>query len=314
MTDTAVAAAPAAPAAEKPPAQLDDIMLAMDVVDTLRHDQKITERELAEGDREEDLIERLRTIYRNQGIAVPDEILRQGVKALREERFVYKPPADSFAVKLARLYVTRGRWGKWALAAVVAVGIGVGALAWQGYSARVELTQTIPAAIERVAADINREATVDAVRQRVAALVTDGQTAARDGKAEAARTAVADLERLRDDVRSEYDVRIVSRPGESTGVWRRPRRNPNAMNYYLIVEAIGRDGRALSRAITSEEDSASRVVTKWGIRVPESLYRQVEADKRDDGIVQNNILGRKARGQLEPTWREALPGGAITSW
>ncbi|HRE18014.1 MAG TPA: DUF6384 family protein, partial [Rhodocyclaceae bacterium] len=26
--------------------------------------------------------------------------------------------------------------------------------------------------------------------------------------------------------------------GESTGVWRRPRRNPNAMNYYLIVEAI----------------------------------------------------------------------------
>ncbi|MCA0319111.1 MAG: DUF6384 family protein [Proteobacteria bacterium] len=314
MTDTAVAAAPAAPAAEKPPAQLDDIMLAMDVVDTLRHDQKITERELAEGDREEDLIERLRTIYRNQGIAVPDEILRQGVKALREERFVYKPPADSFSMKLARLYVTRGRWGKWALAAVAAVGIGIGTLSYQGYAARTELTQTIPAAIERIAADINRDATVDAVRQRVAALVTDGQTAARDGKAEAARAAVADLERLRDDVRSEYDVRIVSRPGESTGVWRRPRRNPNAMNYYLIVEAIGRDGRALSRAITSEEDSATRVVTKWGIRVPESLYRQVEADKRDDGIVQNNILGRKARGQLEPTWREALPGGAITSW
>ncbi|MBL8571639.1 MAG: hypothetical protein JNK84_21400 [Phreatobacter sp.] len=314
MTDTAVATASAAPAADKPPAQLDDIMLAMDVVDTLRHDQKITERELAEGDREEDLIERLRTIYRNQGIAVPDEILRQGVKALREERFLYKPPADSLSVKLARLYVTRGRWGKWALALVAALGIGAGTLAWQGYSARVELTQTIPAAIERVSADINREATADAVRQRVAALVTDGQTAARDGKAEAARTAVADLERLRDDVRSEYDVRIVSRPGESTGVWRRPRRNPNAMNYYLIVEAIGRDGRALSRAITSEEDSATRVVTKWGIRVPESLYRQVEADKRDDGIVQNNILGRKARGQLEPTWREALPGGAITSW
>lgn len=314
MTDTAVAAAPAAPAAEKPPAQLDDIMLAMDVVDTLRHDQKITERELAEGDREEDLIERLRTIYRNQGIAVPDEILRQGVKALREERFVYKPPADSFSMKLARLYVTRGRWGKWALAAVAAIGIGIGTLSYQGYAARTELTQTIPAAIERIAADINRDATVDAVRQRVAALVTDGQTAARDGKAEAARAAVADLERLRDDVRSEYDVRIVSRPGESTGVWRRPRRNPNAMNYYLIVEAIGRDGRALSRAITSEEDSATRVVTKWGIRVPESLYRQVEADKRDDGIVQNNILGRKARGQLEPTWREALPGGAITSW
>jgi hypothetical protein len=314
MTDTAVAAPPAAPEAEKQSAKLDDIMLAMDVVDTLRHDQKITDRELAEGDREEDLIERLRTIYKNQGIAVPDEILRQGVKALREERFVYRPPADSLSVKLARLYVTRGRWGKWALGALAAIVIGFGYLSYQGYAARTELTQTIPAAIERISADINREATADAVRQRVAALVSDGQIAARDGKAEAARAAVADLERLRDDVRSEYDVRIISRPGESTGIWRRPRRNPNAMNYYLIVEAIGRDGRPLSRSITSEEDGSTKVVTKWGVRVPESLYRQVEADKRDDGIVQNAILGRKPRGQIEPTWRETLPGGAITSW
>jgi len=314
MTDTALAPPVAAPAAEQQSSKLDDIMLAMDVVDTLRHDRKITERELAEGDREEDLIERLRTIYRNQGIEVPDEILRQGVKALREERFVYKPPRESLSVRLARLYVTRGTWGKWALGALAALAIGTGMLAYQGYAARVELTQTIPAAITQLAGDINREATAEAVRTRVAALVTDGTTAARDGKAEAARAAVADLERLRDDVRSEYDVRIVSRPGESTGVWRRPRRNPAAMNYYLIVEAIGRDGRALSRAITSEEDATTKVVTKWGVRVPESLYRQVEADKRDDGIVQNNILGRKLRGQLDPTWRETLPGGAITSW
>ncbi len=70
----------------------------------------------------------------------------------------------------------------------------------------------------------------------------------------------------------------------------------------------------MSRSITSEEDGSTKVVTQWGVRVPESLYRQVEADKRDDGIVQNAILGRKQRGQLDPTWREALPGGAITSW
>lgn len=312
MTDTAVA--PAAPAAERPPAQLDDIMLAMDVVDTLRHDQKVTDRELAEADREDDLIERLRQIYKNQGIAVPDEILRQGVKALREERFVYKPPHESFSIRLARLYVTRSRWGKWALGAVAAVAIGLGTLAWQGHAARVELSQTIPAAIERLSADINRDATIDAVRQRVASIATDGRTAARDGKAAAARAAVTDLEQLRDAVRTEYDVRIVSRPGESTGVWRRPRRNPNAMNYYLIVEAIGRDGRAMARPITSEEDGNTQTVTKWGVRVPESLYRQVEADKRDDGIVQNNILGRKPRGQIDPVWREPLPGGAITTW
>lgn len=310
MTDTARSPA----AAERPPAQLDDVMLAMDVVDTLRHDQKVTERELAAADREEDLIERLREIYRNQGIEVPDEILRQGVRALREERFVYKPPRESLSVRLARLYVTRARWGKWALGAIAALGIGAGTLAYQSYSASLELSQRIPAALATVAGDINREATVEEARTRAAALVIDGQTAARDGKADAARQALADLERLRDELRAEYDVRIVSRPGESTGVWRRPRGNPTAMNFYLIVEAIGRDGRPVSRAITSEEDGRSRVVSKWGVRVPESLYREVEADKRRDGIIQNPILGRKARGQLEPVWRQALPGGAITSW
>lgn len=314
MTDTALAPAAAAPAPERQSSKLDDVMLAMDVVDTLRHDQKITERELAESDREEDLIERLRAVYRGQGIAVPDEILRQGVKALREERFTYKPPRDSLSLKLARLYVTRERWGKWALGALAAILIGSGWLAYEGYSARVELTQTIPAAITRLSTDITREAGSDAVRQRAAALVIDGETAARDGKAPAARAAVTALEALRNELRLEYDLRIVSRPGESTGVWRRPRRNPGAMNYYVIVEAIGRDGRAIARPVTSEEDGTTRTVTKWGVRVPESLYRRVEADKRDDGIVQNAILGRKARGQLEPVWREALPGGAILDW
>jgi len=314
MTDTAVASPVAAPVAEQQSSKLDDIMLAMDVVDTLRHDQKITERELAEGDREVDLIERLRDIYRKQGIDVPDEILRQGVKALREERFVYKPPRDSLSVKLARLYVTRGSWGKWALAAVAALAIGAGVLAYQGHVARIELTQTIPAAITRLSADINREATADAVRARVAALVTDGTIAARDGKAEAARAAVADLERLRDDVRMEYDVRIVSRPGESTGVWRRPRRNPNAMNYYLIVEAIAPDGRVLRLPIRNEETGRTETVAKFGVRVPEATFNAAAADRRDDGIVQANRFGVKRRGRLAVEYLMPFEGGMITSW
>lgn len=298
-----------------PPAPLDDVMLAMDVVDMLRHNERLVEKELNAGDREEDLIERLRQVYRSQGIEVPDAILQQGVKSLREERFVYKPPAEGLSTRLARAYVTRGRWGKWVIGATAAVGIGSGTLAYQGYQSGIELSQTIPASIERVAADIRRDTTVEAALARVTALVNDGRAAARDGRADQARAAVADLEKLRDDIRSEYEVRIVSRPGESTGVWRTPTNNPTAArSYYLIVEAIGRDGRPLSRSITAETDGRTTVVTKWGQRVPESLYRQVEADKRDDGIIQNPILGLKTRGQLEPRWREPLPGGAITRW
>jgi hypothetical protein len=39
---------------------LSEVMLAMDVVDTLRHQRSIVERELHSGDREADLIEKLR--------------------------------------------------------------------------------------------------------------------------------------------------------------------------------------------------------------------------------------------------------------
>ncbi len=77
---------------DKPP--LDEMMLAMDVVDTLRRRQRLVEREFDSEGREQDLKQRLRKIYAAQGIEVPDHVLEEGVAALREERFVYKSPAE----------------------------------------------------------------------------------------------------------------------------------------------------------------------------------------------------------------------------
>ena len=303
-------------------APLDDIMLAMDVVDTLRHGDALVERELAADQREEDLLKRLRDIYAKQGIAVPDEILKQGVQALREERFAYNPPTTGLAVRLAHLYVQRGQWGRRiALGAAVLVVLAGGYVfgyqipqARQAEAVRIELTDTLPKMLDLVSGDILREAIVEPPKQRAMALLADGMTAARDGKVEAARTALADLQAMRSELRLDYDIRIVSRPGEQTGVWRQPGVNRNARNYYLIVEAIGRNGRAIPRTVTSEEDGKSAEVTKWGQRVPQSLFDEIRRDKADDGIVQNALLGRKARGTLEPQWRVPLPNGAITSW
>ncbi len=81
-------AAAAAPAKR---GQLDDLMLAMDVVDTLRHREDLVARELNDAGKQDDLIERLRALYRAQGIDVPDHILREGVKGLKDSRFVLHP-------------------------------------------------------------------------------------------------------------------------------------------------------------------------------------------------------------------------------
>ena len=96
--------------AEADTAPLDDVMLAMDVVDTLRHNQDLVTRELSEGNREQQLIDKLREIYRQQGIEVPDHILKEGVAALSQSRFAYTPPKPGLGTTLARLYVARRRW------------------------------------------------------------------------------------------------------------------------------------------------------------------------------------------------------------
>jgi len=96
----------------KEKASLDELMLAMDVVDTLRHKELVLERELTAEDRDAKLLAHLREIYTSQGVEVTDEILQRGVDALREERFVYTQTAPSFSRTLAHAYVARGRWGK----------------------------------------------------------------------------------------------------------------------------------------------------------------------------------------------------------
>ena len=114
MTETAVAPGK--------PQTLDDIMIAMDVVDTLRHREDLVRRELNEEDREADLIARLRKIYKDQGIDVPDSVLADGVKALKESRFVYTPPPRGWKRTLLTLWARRETFGKRAAALVALRG------------------------------------------------------------------------------------------------------------------------------------------------------------------------------------------------
>src|SRR4051812_14820442 len=102
-------------------------MLAMDVVDTLRHQESLVARELDETRREAQLIERLRQIYRDQGMRCRTGCSTEGVRALKESHFVYTPPSPGLARMLALAWVHRGRTGKALLGLLVTAGIGWGA-------------------------------------------------------------------------------------------------------------------------------------------------------------------------------------------
>ena len=91
-------------------APLEDLMAAMDVVDTLRHQAGIAERELDGEGRRERLLLRLRELYHAQGIDVPDHVLQEGIDALEQERFQYHPVAKSWRTRVAGAWVSRKRW------------------------------------------------------------------------------------------------------------------------------------------------------------------------------------------------------------
>jgi hypothetical protein len=303
--------------------KLDDVLLAMDVVDTMRHREQLVLSELDAGAREAALLERLKDIYAAQGIDVPERILKEGVKALEEKRFLYEPPKPSLGVSLAKLYITRDRWlapVTFALVALVAlVGayqVGVVAPAKANAArAQIELTETLPAELTRLHAEIGAVALEDAAKLQADALIAEGKRAVAAGDAKAARAAVDGLKTLRGDLTAIYQVRVVYGPGEEyTGVFRIPDDVPGARNYYLIVEAVDPAGRLVEVPVTSEEDRRSDRVSRWGQRVSEDVFNGVAADKGDDQIVQNAVIGQKATGYLSPQYTVETPGGVILEW
>lgn len=294
--------------ASKPP--LDDVMLAMDVVDTLRRRERIVKKELDEVGREEDLKERLRKIYSAQGIEVPDHVIEQGVAALKEERFTYKPPPDSFSTKLARIYIRRGSWGKW-VAGLAGAGVLAGGI---NYFTVVAPNAALPDNLARIHAEVVTLAKTDQARETAERYFSLGQTALRTEDRETARGSIQRLEDLRTTLEQEYTVRIVNRPGENTGVWRIPNMNTGARNYYIVVEAVDPSGRVLTVPIENEETRSTEQVKQWGLRVDERTFRAVAEDKQDDGIIERDRFGYKPRGELEPRYEMPTSGGAITQW
>jgi hypothetical protein len=293
----------AAPADERsgPSYRLDDVMLAMDVVDTLRHREDLVARELDEERREAELIARLRQIYRGQGIEVPDRVLADGVAALKESRFVYTPPEPSLAVWLARLWVSRVRVGQTVLAILAVLVLTFAVYDWFVRRPLREIAgalETTHAAFAQASAP---------ARERADRLLAEGRQAVERGDAEQARAALGNLEAFRDELPRAYHLRIVaeiSRPVR-TALHRR--------DYFLIVEAVAPDGGILTLQVRGA-DGELRMVNRWGIRVPEETYISVESDRREDGVLQGDRLGEKRAGEPNVDYTMPVLGDTITEW
>ncbi len=295
-------------------APLEDLMVAMDVVDTIRHRRLVVERELDAAGRRQRLIVRLRDIYAAQGIEVTDAALEAGVDALEEERFAYTPAPDGLSTAFAKLYVRRGRWLKpvlivVALALLVALAVHFTITVPQN---RIEAA--LPGQIQVTHGRIMSVSQSDAAATRANELLAQARRALDAESFDEAMEIHSDLEALLRELELGYELRIVSRPNEFSGVWRVPDINSEARNYYLIVEAVDTRGNVLLRKVRNEEDGRVYEVRKWGVRVDGATFEAVAADKRDDGIIEDYVLGTKSAGKLEPDYRVPTSGATITEW
>ena len=305
----------------QPPGKLDEVMLAMDVVDTLRHREGLVERELNEGMREEQLVARLRELYKSQGIEVPDRIIEEGVKGLKESRFVYTPPRPSFARTMAYIWVRRARYGRRFGTAVAVLAVlfayyqyqVVGPARQAAEATRVELSETLPRDLDALHQAIVGEAQVPDARELGDSLHAQGKAAIQRGNAAEARQVVANLDTLASQLRQEYRLLIAGRPEDETGFFRE---HPSFQGraYFVVVDAVDQRNLPVRLPIRNDETNETETVSRFAVRVPIATFNAIRNDKTANGIVQNAELAEKRRGYLEPEFKMMVLPGRITRW
>lgn len=298
----------------EPAAPLSGSMLSMDAADLLRRTPELASAP--------DVVERLAQSYRTLGFEPDGSAIADGVADYRDGRFDYAPPARGWAPLLARLYIERSRWRPAVLAAALTLAVGFGGyyLVYKPYrinqaeQARLDLQTRMPAQMDALYQTIFEETKVQQAAGDAAELRDRGKEAAAKGDRDGAQAAIDGLTHLRDTLRLDYTLHVVDQPQGKWGFWTFPADNNDATNYYLVVEALDASGQALELQIPDEQTGRTETVAKWGLRVPVEVYRAVEADKADDGVIERDLIGAKSFGFLEPQYGIDVLGGTVTRW
>ena len=301
-------------AADKASAPLEDLMVAMDVVDTLRHEDSMVARELDGEGRRERLLERLRSMYSAQGIDVPDRVLQEGIAALEQKRFEYKAVPASWRTRVAHMWVSRGRWGKPLIFLMLVGSIFLGVYFFKEVLPEQQLRANLPQQIDASVAAVIAKAKNPLVVERATQLADQARSSLDQNVLEDAQIGAAKLKEMQHRLNQAYKIRIVSRANQNSGIWRRPPNNSGGRNYYLIVEAIDANNNVVAVELVNEENNKQSKAKVWGLRVSEQTFHAVAADKRDDGIIQNNVVGEKKLGFLKHDYLLETSGATITEW
>lgn len=129
--------------------------------------------------------------------------------------------------------------------------------------------------------------------------------------------ATASMDRFRDLknlVAMPVTMKIVSRAGARSGVWRHPNGHASARTYYLIVDAVGPAKHPVKLPIESVETGKTAWVSTFGLQVPSKVYAQYRDEKKKTGAIANTKIGTKPANQLDLEFSIPTANGYITEW
>lgn len=168
------------------------------------------------------------------------------------------------------------------------------------------------------AATANKVALMQGVHaQKLAAQLTQAEAQLSAGEVAGAQATLAQVESVMAVLPLTYTLRVVNEKGERSGVWRNYHGEgggSQARSFYIIVDALDEKGDRVNLPIVSAEDKKKRFLSRFGVRVPEKVFETIANDKKDDGIVDNDVFGRKAAGELDPTYSFDTLNGMIAEW
>lgn len=134
-------------------------------------------------------------------------------------------------------------------------------------------------------------------KSQIAAIHASFKSAAERLDAKAAESSLQELNTLRQFAETPLTLNVVDRSGIKSGVERNYAKS-GGKSWYLVVEATDPSGKVLPVMVKNVETGEKRLASLFAVRVTQQEYERTKADKRDDGHVDDRLVGEKPANSL----------------
>jgi hypothetical protein len=307
---------------------LAEMVRIMDVATSLRQERELVEEQLNFDQIKARLRQKLTEAAKVTGEEVTDAEVDAAIEQYYSGQHSFREPTRDFRIVLAHLWVRRRSILTWGVAGLAVLALitwlfilpsgpfNPGGRAERSIAA---LTENIQQTADRIKALSNDPSVIPELEKLVAQTSTYAAQKDRTRLEEVNQQ----LSNLEERLREEYTVAVVSTSGTKSAIDRyiTDESGQRVSGYYLIVEARSPDGKVLSRRIHNNESGQDDEVNVWAERVPKEVYDRLAKDKREDGILNENIFATKrvgfAKEEIRMNGSDGQPlsrMGQITKW